>query len=237
MDNLFLLLFLLSLLALFIGIIKPNLVIRWGETEKRNRKNVLKIYGLVLIVSLILFGVSLPPSDSKDLVDASTDKDNAVKEEEKKEKEKIKVENEDVVNEFNVDTIEDEPEDFDIYINPNFNMEWNTVNFDMDTNLVDNSILEVTIIGQNLESITKFFTVENGKVYVVFDDISKLGLGWLDLEVVLTFDGINKEQPDSVKNIYGEDGNKLAGKLVNKDLTDDGGKYIYYYRSKFKRIK
>ena len=57
MDNLFLLLFFVCVIALIIGVIKPQLVIRWGDIQKRNRKNVLKYYGIGLVVSFILFGV------------------------------------------------------------------------------------------------------------------------------------------------------------------------------------
>lgn len=57
MDNLFLLLFLGCFFALIIGIIKPRFVIKWGDEAKKTRKSVLKVYGLGLIVSFILFGI------------------------------------------------------------------------------------------------------------------------------------------------------------------------------------
>lgn len=57
MDNLFLIVALGCLIALVVGIVKPTLVIKWGDEAKRSRKNVLKIYGLGLIVSFILVGV------------------------------------------------------------------------------------------------------------------------------------------------------------------------------------
>jgi len=59
MDNLFLLLFLLSFIVLIIGIIKPKIVIRWGKPEKRNRKSVLKVYGVGLILFFVLFGMTV----------------------------------------------------------------------------------------------------------------------------------------------------------------------------------
>ncbi len=63
MDDLFLVLFLLSFIALILGMIKPSIVIRWGDIEKRNRKNVLKLYGSTLIASFFLFGVTVPSTD------------------------------------------------------------------------------------------------------------------------------------------------------------------------------
>lgn len=57
MENLFLIIFLLSGLCLIIGLIKPGIVIRWGNEDKRNRKKVLITYGIAIVVSFILFGV------------------------------------------------------------------------------------------------------------------------------------------------------------------------------------
>lgn len=64
MNSLMLILVLLCIICLIVGIIKPNIVIRWGDLEKRNRKNVFKYYGLGLIVAFILFGISTPKTVS-----------------------------------------------------------------------------------------------------------------------------------------------------------------------------
>jgi len=62
MDVLFALLFILSLVAIVVGILIPKLVIRWGEN--RTRRNVLKTYGLTMVVSFILLLVFIEsPSD------------------------------------------------------------------------------------------------------------------------------------------------------------------------------
>ncbi|MEH7151615.1 hypothetical protein V7095_14555 [Bacillus thuringiensis] len=58
MNTLFALLFFVCLIALIIGIIKPQLVVRWGSEEKRNRKSVLKFYGIGVVAMFILFGVT-----------------------------------------------------------------------------------------------------------------------------------------------------------------------------------
>lgn len=61
------LLFLACLVALFIGILKPALVIRWGTKEKKNRKTVLKVYGLGLLGLLVLSAMFSPDiEDSND---------------------------------------------------------------------------------------------------------------------------------------------------------------------------
>lgn len=48
-----LILFYLSFIAIIIGLIKPGLVIRWGE--KRTRLRAFLIYGLCTIIFLVLF--------------------------------------------------------------------------------------------------------------------------------------------------------------------------------------
>ncbi|MBM7623662.1 hypothetical protein [Sporohalobacter salinus] len=49
-------LFLFFILGLIIGLIKPKLVIRWG-TEEKTRKEVLKYYGLGLLLYSFLYGI------------------------------------------------------------------------------------------------------------------------------------------------------------------------------------
>jgi uncharacterized membrane protein YcgQ (UPF0703/DUF1980 family) len=66
MDILFFLLFLVCIIALLIGIIKPQIVIRWGDIQKRNRKNVLKYYGIGLVVFFILFMVTISDTDNQE---------------------------------------------------------------------------------------------------------------------------------------------------------------------------
>jgi hypothetical protein len=46
--------FFICLIGLFLGIVNPNMVIRWGKLEKRNRKNVIKYYGIGAIVLYVL---------------------------------------------------------------------------------------------------------------------------------------------------------------------------------------
>lgn len=85
MENLFLLLFVLSIVALLIGVVKPSLVIKWGSLEKRTRKNVLKYYGLSLVASFILFGITMPDEEQLTTTAKTTEKAEDKKEENKKE--------------------------------------------------------------------------------------------------------------------------------------------------------
>lgn len=86
MNNLMLILFLICLVCLVIGIIKPTVVVRWGNSEKRNRKNVLKYYGLGLIITFILFGVSTPKTTKTEDISTTVQVESTVKEKTEEEK-------------------------------------------------------------------------------------------------------------------------------------------------------
>ena len=62
-DVIFFLLTFLAFTGLIIGLIKPNKVIRWGE--KKNRKQVVLIYGLAIIVFFILFVITISSPEKK----------------------------------------------------------------------------------------------------------------------------------------------------------------------------
>jgi hypothetical protein len=57
-NSLFLIIFFLSVLCLVIGLVKPSVVIRWGDPEKRKRKQVIVTYLGLLIISFVGFGVT-----------------------------------------------------------------------------------------------------------------------------------------------------------------------------------
>lgn len=59
MNSLFLILFLLSGVLLIVGLLKPDAVIRWGDPEKRGRKQVLITYVSIAVVTFIAFGVTI----------------------------------------------------------------------------------------------------------------------------------------------------------------------------------
>jgi type IV secretory pathway VirB10-like protein len=90
MATIFILLFLACIVCLILGIIKPTLVIKWGDLEKRNRKSVLKYYGIGLIFTFILIAVFSPKTTNT--VDKSTTAkvENTVKEEPKEKTEEEK---------------------------------------------------------------------------------------------------------------------------------------------------
>ena len=87
LNNLFFFISFISLIALVIGLMKPNLVIKWGDLERRNRKNVLKYYGLALVASFILFGITIPKETATNTVKSTENKKKELTPEEKAAKE------------------------------------------------------------------------------------------------------------------------------------------------------
>ena len=109
MNDLFLVLFLISGLGLLVGLIMPKVALGYLPETKRNRKSALKVYGIALLASFILFGLTSSPV--KEDVEISKDVEekeiSAVKEEPIK-KEPVK---EDVVKE---EPVKEEPAEEEI---------------------------------------------------------------------------------------------------------------------------
>ena len=56
MDSLFASLFSICSIIFIVGIVKPSLVIRWGD-ENKTRGQVIKYYGVAMVVFLVLFSI------------------------------------------------------------------------------------------------------------------------------------------------------------------------------------
>lgn len=90
MENVMIILFLVCFVCLIIGLIKPSVVVRWGRLEKRNRKSVLKYYGIGLIVTFILVGIFAPKTSNTTDKSTTVKVDNTVKEQPKEKTEEEK---------------------------------------------------------------------------------------------------------------------------------------------------
>lgn len=89
MENLFLLAFLVSIVCFIIGMIKPKLVVKWGEETTRTRKKVCLIYGILTVFFFVAFGLTTDVSTS-DAVMVESNKQEEIK---KEDEEAIKEEN------------------------------------------------------------------------------------------------------------------------------------------------
>ena len=87
MDDLFLLISIFSIIALIVGMIKPNFVLKFLEKEKRNRKYVSLVFGISLIASLILFGMTTDASENEEVTEDQVEE--AEEEEEEVEEEVV----------------------------------------------------------------------------------------------------------------------------------------------------
>jgi len=103
MPTFFSLLFLLSLICLIIGLIKPN---SFNKIFKRTlgRKNILKIFGSATVVFFIIFVIVVPPTDHKS-VSNNNENQNQVAVQQKSEEPILTDENGNV--EDNVDVVEE----------------------------------------------------------------------------------------------------------------------------------
>lgn len=63
MDIILFLISFVCIIALIIGMIKPSLVIRWGNCSKVSRSSVLKYYGAGFFIAFILFIIVIPKED------------------------------------------------------------------------------------------------------------------------------------------------------------------------------
>lgn len=58
MAGLMAFIFLVSIICIIIGLVKPSIVIRWGSDNHKTRGRAALIYGLIAIVSLALFSAA-----------------------------------------------------------------------------------------------------------------------------------------------------------------------------------
>ncbi|MGK4043710.1 thermonuclease family protein [Heyndrickxia oleronia] len=90
MDNLFLLLCLISFVCIFLGILMPKRFVFWSN--KKTRKSAGLVYVVLTIVFFILFGMTVPPSQQASTSDVKTNETTKVKKVEtvnKKDTEKV----------------------------------------------------------------------------------------------------------------------------------------------------
>ncbi|GAF13009.1 hypothetical protein JCM19045_2226 [Bacillus sp. JCM 19045] len=65
MNDLFLLLFILSMVLFIVGLIKPQLVLWWLPNERRSRGKAMSFSVIAMILFLVLFGVTADPVEDE----------------------------------------------------------------------------------------------------------------------------------------------------------------------------
>ncbi|MBS4172077.1 O-antigen ligase family protein [Bacillus sp. FJAT-49736] len=171
------------------------------------RRRKKKIPLIVISASIVLFilGVFISPK-ANDSVNASNKKINAVNaaakklEEQKKDRKK-------------------QQELLNFKGNLNAEVKNGKVLVSIDSNVPDGGIFEVTLMNGKIDIIDEFIKTKDGKIRKEFTIPKKWGVGYIATSAMFRFNYDKKPQPESIKKIYGNKGEKLTGKLVNKNKT------------------
>ncbi|MBF8984638.1 hypothetical protein IZY60_13915 [Lutibacter sp. B2] len=72
MDILFVLVFFVSIICIILGLIKPKIVIRWGNDSNKTRRMVLLYYGVAMIVSIVMVATTSSTEEKVSISNSST---------------------------------------------------------------------------------------------------------------------------------------------------------------------
>lgn len=86
----------------------------------------------------------------------------------------------------------------------------------IDSNVPDGGIFEVTLMNGKIDVIDEFIKIKDGKITKEFTIPKKWGVGYIATSAMFRFNYEKQPQPESIKKIYGDKGEKLTGKLVSK---------------------
>ena len=192
MDSLLAVLFLMCLIGLFVGIIKPNWVIFWGDN--RTRKAVLKFYGGGAILSFFLFALVVGQSGDK------KNDDNTIQ----------------IDKPLPVKITKAQIEPINVNIEVSQKMESGRLYISAKTNLPNRTKLMVSLSRGVSYSASSKAIVQNGKFQT--EGFTHKGQPLRDGKYKIQVSTpISKLQPDSVKKLIGEKGEYLKGPLITKD--------------------
>lgn len=79
------------------------------------------------------------------------------------------------------------------------------------TNAIDGSIFETMVMDAEFNSVSDFITIENGIGTKEFDENKEWETGYLAATSMMRFNLEEHTQPDHVKKLYGENGEKIQG--------------------------
>lgn len=199
MEDLFMILFLLSFVGLIIGMIKPKIVIKWGK--KKNRLQVLKYYGIGIIIFFVLFGMTSEPVNKQE--NGTIQKESVQK----------KVENND-------SSVNQEIEDKSIKIKIISSGKWRGVYGN------DKGVVTLKGDGDNIKTIP-----EKGSVSVCIQKLDNkdnlLQVKLLKNEKVVE-EGTTSNIYDTISLLYGQENKDLSikqGKLNPVGDVDNDGEY------------
>lgn len=95
------------------------------------------------------------------------------------------------------------------------------IHVNVSSNAPDGAIFEVVVMNGNLDVVSDFLPIKNGVIEHTFD-VSNWEVGEVVGSAMFRFNLNDHPQPDNIKTIYGQLGEKMTGSLVKE--TDKGGK-------------
>ncbi len=224
MDGILFITFFLSIIAMFIGVVKPLIVIRWKD--EATRKDVFKVYGTVMIVSLILISIFAKRVENKEVIQEVEEQKIA----------QVKIENKEPVKETKIKQIKivDKPiapstKKIDVVLNETVENDNGKITIKGTTNLPNNTKFLV-YISSDLYNASDSFEVLNGSF--ISSTFSNQGKPLFNDKYEISIRTKSyKEQPKNVQHLMGKDGINLVGKLIfkNEYFHDNNLKYTTHY--------
>lgn len=88
------------------------------------------------------------------------------------------------------------------------------ITIEIDTNVPDGGVFEVLIIDGNLDMLSDFLVVKDKKITKDFEVPSDWSPSYVATSAMFRFNADEHPQPDDIKKVYGEKGEKMTGDLA-----------------------
>lgn len=114
---------------------------------------------------------------------------------------------------------EEQEKEIDPEVDANLNIEIinDEINVEIETNAIDGSIFEFFILDNEMNMVSEFIPVKNGKAKATLKVNEKWEPSYLAAGANMRFNLDEHPQPDNVKEAYGKNGEKLKGDLIEEN--------------------
>lgn len=90
----------------------------------------------------------------------------------------------------------------------------------VNTNAIDGSVFEISLLDSEFRTVSDFIPVKDGKAEKAFDVDKEWKPGYIGVVALMRFDLEDEPQPENVKEVYGENGEKLEGGLKKENVVE-----------------
>lgn len=188
------------LLLIFFAPVGIFLIFKYGHFKKATNIVLSIVFGIFFLAAVSSVG-----SDSEISTEEVKSETEAVTEKETEEKEKVETE---------------EKSTLDFKGEMKLKAEEGKIHVNISSNVPDGAIFEVSVMDANLNIVSEFLAIKNGVIEHTFD-VSKWEAGEVVGMAMFRFNLDDHPQPDSIKAIYGQFGEKMTGSLA-KDHNQNG---------------